>query len=97
VSDNGWEDALEELIAFLQDPPAADTTEGRSFDAALRRVLASAPVISEGALDESPSLGLDPSLRERLDDLARRRASANPFGQHPNGIGPTLGMDLGQS
>lgn len=97
MSDRGWEDALEAIIDFLQDPPAAGTAEGQRFDAALQRVLASAPVVSEAALDESPTLGLDPSLRERLDDLARRRTGANPSGEHPNGIEPTLGMDLSHS
>lgn len=94
MSDTEWEAALEAIIAFLQDPPAPDTAEGRHFDAALQRVLASAPVISEEALEESPTAGLDPGLRQRLDALARRRSGDKPFGEHPDGIGPTLGMDL---
>lgn len=93
-----WEDALEIVVGFLEDPPAPDTEAGRRFDQALLRVLAGAP----GSEAEPPSeadtvAGLDASLRERLDDLARRRAHANPFGEHPGGIGPTLGMDLSGS
>jgi len=97
VPDTGWENALEAIIAFLPDPPAPGTAEGRRFDATLQRVLASAPVVSEEALAESSSLGLDSSLRQRLDELARRRAGDKPFGEHPDGIGTTLGMDLSRS
>jgi len=90
-----WEDALEHVIACLEAPPLPDTPQGRRFDEALRQVLDAAPSSSaEG--DPTPAL-LDEGLRARLDDLARRRAPHNPFGDHPDGIGRTLGMDLGQS
>jgi hypothetical protein len=93
-----WEDALEVVVAFLDDPPAADTDEGRRFDEALFRLLAAAPSRGHDAVsDGEPAPRLDAGLRARLDDLARRRAESNPFGDHPDGIGPTLGMDLRKS
>jgi hypothetical protein len=93
-----WEDALEIVVGFLESPPEADTEDGKRFDQALLRVLAGAPGGDhDGAMQVDAAAGLDASLRERLDDLARRRAHANPFGDHPDGIGPTLGMDLSGS
>jgi hypothetical protein len=96
MSQSAWEDALETVVAFLEAPPPPNSEQGRVFDEALRRVLAATP--SAGLEDPSgdeAAAGLDQGLRARLDDLARRRAPANPFGDHPDGIGPTLGMDLG--
>ncbi len=96
MSDTDWEEALETVIAGLEHPPEPGTGAGRDFDAALRRVLAGAPAASHGASSVADVVtGLHPGLRERLDDLARRRTGTNPFGDHPDGIGPTLGMDLG--
>lgn len=96
--DTGWEDALETVVGFLDDPPAPDSPEGRAFDQALARVLAAAPSIDvERSPETEAATGLDASLRARLDDLAKRRAPAHPFGDHPDGIGPTLGMDVGKS
>lgn len=93
-----WEDALEIVVGFLEAPPEADTEDGKRFDQALFRVLAGAPAAGQdGATQTTATAGLDADLRERLDDLARRRAHANPFGDHPDGIGPTLGMDLSKS
>lgn len=93
-----WEDALEIVVEFLEEPPEADTEAGRRFDQALLRVLAGAPAPDQaGATQVDAAAGLDVSLRARLDALARRRAQANPFGDHPDGIGPTLGMDLSGS
>ncbi|SFI60987.1 hypothetical protein [Caulobacter sp. UNC279MFTsu5.1] len=95
-----WEDALEIVVGFLEAPPAADTEDGKRFDQALLRVLANAPTADhdDGAAAPADSVaGLDEGLRARLDALARRRAHANPFGDHPDGIGPTLGMDLSGS
>ncbi|HWU14835.1 MAG TPA: hypothetical protein VN157_12600 [Caulobacter sp.] len=95
MSDRTWEDALESVVAFLEAPPPPNSDEGRAFDEALRRVLAAAPSEGlEGPAEEDAAAGLDSDLRARLDDLALRRAGANPFGDHPDGIGPTLGMDL---
>lgn len=95
MTTQSWEDALEVVVGFLEAPPEPDTDEGRRFDEALGRVLAGAPTPLADAPDEAPAL--DPGLRQRLDDLVRRRASRNPFGDHPDGIGPTLGMDLGKA
>jgi hypothetical protein len=93
-----WEDALEIVVGFLDSPPDPDTDDGRRFDQALFRVLAGAPTTEQdGAAQPDATAGLDASLRARLDDLARRRAPANPFGDHPDGIGRTLGMDLSGS
>jgi len=93
-----WEDALEAVVAHLEDPPHPESPAGRSFDEALRRVLAAAPSAGHESPSEADTVaGLDDSLRARLDDLARRRAPAHPFGDHPDGIGPTLGMDVSES
>jgi len=98
MTDSAWEDALESVLAFLDDPPAPDTQAGQTFDAALRHVLASAPATGLAAPSEADVIaGLDCGLRARLDDLLRRRAPRHPFGDHPDGIGPTLGMDLSKS
>ena len=90
-----WEDALQIVIDGLEAPPHPDSQEARRFDQALRQVLAGAPA-PRGDADEAPP-ALDPGLRQRLDDLAKRRARHNPFGDHSDGIGPTLGMDLGDA
>lgn len=89
-----WEDALEVVVGFLEAPPKPDSDEGRRFDEALVRVLAGAPSPLAEPGEAAPAL--DPGLRQRLDDLAKRRAGHNPFGDHPDGIGPTLGMNLGE-
>lgn len=94
MSQQSWEDALEVVVGFLEAPPEPDSDAGRRFDHALARVLAGAPTPMTDDHGAAPTL--DPGLRQRLDDLARRRAGHNPFGDHPDGIGPTLGMDLGE-
>lgn len=90
-----WEEALETVVAFLDAPPAPGSGDGLRFDKALRRVLAGGPAQLDAIAETAPVL--DPGLRARLDDLARRRVGHNPFGDHPDGIGPTLGMDLGKA
>lgn len=91
--------ALEEVMEFLADPPAPGTADDVRFGARLRQVLA-ASIVDE-PMDEDdpaprPELALDDDLRRRLETAAKQR-SGNPFGEHPEGIGPTLGMDLGKS
>lgn len=95
-----WEDALETVVGVLDSPPQADTEAGKRFDEALRRLLASAPTAGQDDGVAAPTgglAGLDEGLRARLDALARRRGHTGPFGDHPDGIGPTLGMDLSGS
>ena len=91
--------ALEEVLEFLADPPAAGTPEDARFGARLRQVLA-ASIVDDPVDDDDPiptaELALDEDLRRKLEAVAKRR-SANPFGEHPDGIGPTLGMDLSKS
>lgn len=91
--------ALEEVLEFLADPPAPGTPEDARFGERLRQVLAASLV--DEPLDEDdptpkPELVIDDDLRRRLESAAKLR-SRNPFGEHPEGIGPTLGMDLGKS
>jgi hypothetical protein len=91
--------ALEEVMEFLADPPAPGTPEDARFGARLRQVLAASTVddpVDEDDPTPKPELALDDDLRRKLEAAARRRSS-NPFGEHPEGIGPTLGMDLGKS
>ncbi|MGH1560165.1 hypothetical protein ACRAWD_26010 [Caulobacter segnis] len=39
---------------------------------------------------------LDDDFRSRLEKVAQQRGG-NYFGDHPDGIGPTLGMDVSKS
>jgi len=90
------ETALEQVLAFLSAPPAAGTADDARFGARLRQVIAASIPAAEGDdPEDAPRLSLDDDLRRRLDALARRRAEDHPFGDHPDGVGPTLGMDLG--
>jgi len=89
------ETALEEVLAFLDAPPEAGSAEEARFSARLRQVVAaSIPSAEHEKAEDAPRLTLDEDLRRRLDALARERADHHPFGDYPNGIGPTLGMDL---
>jgi len=91
--------ALEEVLEFLGQPPAPGTPEDARFGARLRQVLA-ASIVDEPLDEDDPmpkaELAIDDDLRRKLEAAARRRSS-NPFGEHPEGIGPTLGMDLSKS
>lgn len=91
--------ALEEVMDFLAKPPAPGTPEDARFGARLRQVL-SASIVDDPADEDDPvpkpELSLDEDLRRRLEAAANHRAS-HPFGEHPDGIGPTLGMDLSKS
>ena len=93
------ETALEEVMAFLEEPPTPGTPDDARFGARLRQVLA-ASIIDEPPDEDDPTpkaeLPLDLDLRQRLERVARQQAG-NPFGDHPDGIGPTLGMDLRRS
>ena len=91
--------ALEEVMGFLADPPEAGTPEDTRFGARLRQVLA-ASIIDDPVDEDDPipkaELALDADLRARLEKAAKQR-HGNPFGEHPDGIGRTLGMDLRKS
>lgn len=90
--------ALEEVLEFLANPPASGTPEDARFGDRLRQVL-SASIVDDPLDEDDPipkaELTLDDDLRRKLEAIANRRSS-NPFGEHPEGIGPTLGMDLGK-
>ncbi|HJV43775.1 hypothetical protein [Caulobacter sp.] len=87
--------ALEEVLGFLATPPEAGSADDARFGARLRQVIAaSIPADEDDDSEDEPRLKLDADLRGRLDALARRRSENHPFGDHPDGIGPTLGMDL---
>ncbi len=91
------ETALEEVLGFLDAPPEAGSADDERFRARLRQVIAaSIPASEVDEPEDAPRLVLDDDLRRRLDALARQRAEDHPFGDHPDGIGPTLGMDLGE-
>ena len=84
-----------DAVELLRDPGPSRAR----FGARLRQVLSASLV--DDAVDEDdpvpkPELTLDDDLRRKLEAAAKRR-SANPFGEHPEGIGPTLGMDVGKS
>lgn len=89
------ETALEEVLAFLDAPPEAGSADDERFVARLRQVIAAAIPAAEGDdPEDAPTLRIEDSLRDRLEALAKARASHNYFGDHPDGIGPTLGMDV---
>jgi hypothetical protein len=91
--------ALEEVLGFLDEPPIPGSPDDARFGARLRQVLA-ASIVDEPEDEDDPvpkaDLPLDDDLRRRLEAVAKHHAS-NPFGDHPDGIGPTLGMDLRKS
>jgi hypothetical protein len=93
------ETALEEVMGFLADPPVPGTPEDALFGARLRQVLA-ASIVDDPIDEDDPipkaELALNAELRARLEAAAGRRGGS-PFGEHPEGIGPTLGMDLRRS
>ncbi|WP_297510617.1 hypothetical protein [uncultured Caulobacter sp.] len=92
------ETALEDVLAFLDRPPEAGSPEDALFGERLRQVIAaSIPGDEDEAAEDAPALVLDADLRRRLEDVARRRAEGRYFGDHPDGIGPTLGMDVSRS
>lgn len=92
------ETAFEELMAFLDNPPEPGGAEDARFGERLRQVIAaSVPLSEEDDPEDAPTLALDVDLRSRLEALAHKRAQGNYFGEHPDGIGPTLGMDFGKS
>ena len=92
------ETALEEVLAFLDSPPETGGADDARFGERLRQVIAASIPLDEGDdPEDGPTLQLDASLRKRLEAVARRRAEGKYFGDHPDGIGPTLGMDVSKS
>jgi hypothetical protein len=88
--------ALEEVMSFLDSPPEEGSADDARFGERLRQVIAAAIPLDEGEDPaDGPTLQLDDSLRGRLEALANKRG--HYFGDHPDGIGPTLGMDVSKS
>ena len=88
--------ALEEVMTFLDSPPEPGTPDDERFGERLRQVVAAAiPLGEDEDPEDAPTLQLDDDLRRRLEALANKRT--NYFGDHPDGIGPTLGMDVSKS
>lgn len=88
-----FEDALECVLKGLEHPPARGTDEDANFLIALALVLATPPAQDDDQPMVTPGV-LDDDLRRRLQTLAQHRDFPNLFGDHPDGIGRTLGMDL---
>lgn len=89
-----FEDALECVMRGLKHPPVQGTAADADFLVALAQVLATPPGPDNEEMVFAPG-ALDDDLRRRLQTLARHRDFPNFFGDHPDGIGRTLGMDLG--
>jgi hypothetical protein len=90
--------ALEEVMTFLDSPPEEGSADDARFGARLRQVIAAAIPLDEGEDPaDGPTLQLDDGLRGRLEALANKRSGSHYFGDHPDGIGPTLGMDVSKS
>lgn len=91
------ETALEEVMIFLDDPPEPGSTDDARFGERLRQVIAASIPLDEGEdPEDGPTLRLDDDFRGRLEKVAKDRGG-NYFGDHPDGIGPTLGMDVSKS
>jgi hypothetical protein len=92
------ETALEDVMRFLDAPPEPGTADEARFAERLRQVIAaSIPLDESEDPEDGPTLQLDEDLRKRLEAVARRHAGSKYFGDHPDGIGPTLGMDVSRS
>jgi hypothetical protein len=92
------ETALEEVMSFLDAPPESGSADDARFGTRLRQVIAASIPLDEGEdPEDAPTLKLDDGLRGRLEQAAKRRSGDKPFGDHPDGIGPTLGMDVSGS
>lgn len=90
--------ALEEVMRFLDSPPEEGSADDERFGARLRQVIAAAIRLDESEDPaDGPTLQLDDDLRGRLEALAKKRGGNHYFGDHPDGIGPTLGMDVSKS
>jgi hypothetical protein len=90
--------ALEEVMSFLDSPPEPGSPQDAIFGERLRQVIAaSIPADPEDEDDAAPALKLGEDLRRKLEAAAQRRSGGHPFGDHPDGIGRTLGMDLGKA
>jgi hypothetical protein len=81
-------------MTFLDAPPEPGSAHDARFGERLRQMITTSIPLAEGEdPEDGPTLALDDSLRSRLEKVARDRGG-NYFGDHPAGIGPTLGMDL---
>lgn len=89
--------ALEEVMTFLDSPPEPGSPDDARFGERLRQVIAASIPLDEGEdPEDGPTLRLDDDFRRRLEKVATDRGG-HYFGDHPGGIGPTLGMDLSKS
>ncbi len=95
IDDHDDEAALEMVLAYLDAPPLEGSEEERLFGRLLSKVNQAAVATREESADATLVIGED--LRLRLLDLERRRSEGQPFGVHPEGLGPTLGMDVSHS
>jgi hypothetical protein len=89
--------ALEEVMTFLDSPPEPGSADDDRFGERLRQVIAASIPLDQGEdPEDGPTLALDDDFRSRLEKVAKDRGG-NYFGDHPDGIGPTLGMDVSKS
>lgn len=89
--------ALEEVMTFLDSPPEPGSADDDRFGKRLRQVIAASIPLDEGeGPEDAPTLQLDDAFRSRLEKVAKDRGGSY-FGDHPDGIGPTLGMDVSKS
>ena len=84
-------------MTFLGAPPEPGSVDDERFGERLRQVIAASIPLDEGEdPEDGPSLQLDDTFRSRLEAVAKQRGGSY-FGDHPDGIGPTLGMDVSRS
>ena len=90
--------ALEEVMSFLDTPPEEGSADDARFGERLRQVIAASIPLDDGEdPEDGPTLQLDDAFRSKLEKVAQQRGGSHYFGDHPDGIGPTLGMDVGKS
>ncbi|WP_454713581.1 hypothetical protein [Caulobacter segnis] len=89
--------ALEEVMSFLDAPPEPGSADDERFGERLRQVISASIPLDEGEdPEDAPTLTLDDAFRSKLEKVAQQRGGSY-FGDHPDGIGPTLGMDVSKS
>jgi hypothetical protein len=91
------ETALEEVMRLMENPPAEGSAEDVRLGVLLKQVIAASIPGDEDEDDAVAPLAVPDALKGRLDALAKKRSSDKPFGDNPDGLGPTLGMDVGRS
>ena len=88
-----YEDALEQVMAYMEHPPAPGSEQDRAFSELLEYIRSYEPSVSVDDSSGDPDADLRRELEIRIESLRRRTHREVP----EHGIGPTLGMDVSHS